>query len=163
MWKKSEKLYAIISSWNNPQSIQNERHPGRSFCLQGTAFGEGYIPGPHTWVWGTWDSVGIPEGGGEYKGSVMGRSTRYREKIRPLAFNRDKKNDAPCWICGQKIDYLAQLSTTPDSWEGDHVNAVANGGAELDLKNIKACHKRCNRVRGAGDNNNVIGQRSRIW
>jgi 5-methylcytosine-specific restriction endonuclease McrA len=93
----------------------------------------------------------------------MGRSTRYREKIRPLAFARDKKADAPCWICGQKIDYLAQISTTPDSWEGDHVNAVANGGEELDLKNVRACHKRCNRVRGAGDNNNVIGQQSRIW
>lgn len=93
----------------------------------------------------------------------MSRSTRYKTHIRHLAFQRDSKANAPCWICHGPIDYYAEISSTPNSWEGDHVVPIAKGGEELDINNVRACHKRCNRARGAGDNMNDLGRQSRIW
>lgn len=91
------------------------------------------------------------------------RSTRYSRKIRPMAFARDKKANAVCWICGQPIDYFLKPSSAPNAWEGDHVVPLSRGGEELDMNNIRASHVRCNRARGNGISVNDIGQQSRIW
>ena len=63
------------------------------------------------------------------------------------------------------IDYTVAPSSTDQSWEPDHVIPVhQNPDLELDLTNIKASHRTCNRARGDGTNGeNTIGQQSRIW
>ena len=100
----------------------------------------------------------------EKEGDITPRSSYYKNVIRPMAFQRDMKARAVCHICGQPIDYFAGISTTPDSWEGDHLIPIAKGGAERDLANIAASHKRCNRSRGDGSYfNNDLGMNSRIW
>ena len=85
--------------------------------------------------------------------------------IRKLAWNRDSQVRACCWICNEPIDYSVPPSTTPDSYEPDHIIPVAKDASkELDLNNIRASHRRCNRGRGDGTNGtNTIGRRSRVW
>ncbi|MCM1090559.1 MAG: HNH endonuclease [Butyrivibrio sp.] len=94
----------------------------------------------------------------------MGRSGKW-EKIRRLAWERDKKNNAMCHICEQPINYFLRPSSAPDAWEPDHVIPVAKRpDLELDLNNVQASHLRCNRSRGDGTNGeNELGMRSRIW
>ena len=94
----------------------------------------------------------------------MGRASRW-PYIRKMAWDRDRKARAVCWICGQPIDYTIAPSSADTSWEPDHVQPVAKRpDLELDLNNIKPSHRACNRSRGDGTNGeNVIGQQSRIW
>ena len=97
-------------------------------------------------------------------GDIMSRSSRW-PYIRAQAWNRDKKARAVCHICNEPIDYFVPPSSTPDSYEPDHVVPVhMRPDLELDLGNIKASHRRCNRQRGDGTNGtNIIGERSRRW
>ena len=99
-----------------------------------------------------------------HKETTMERSNRWRY-IRRIAWDRDRKDRAPCHICGQPIDYFLRPSSCDDAWEPDHVIPVAKRpDLELDLNNIKASHRRCNRSRGDGTNGeNIIGMQSRIW
>ena len=94
----------------------------------------------------------------------MGRSSRW-PYIRKMAWDRDRKARAVCWICGQPIDYTIAPSSSDMSWEPDHVLPYAKRpDLELDLSNIKASHRACNRARGNGCGmRNEIGQQSRIW
>jgi 5-methylcytosine-specific restriction endonuclease McrA len=96
--------------------------------------------------------------------STIKRSSRWKY-VRKMAWDRDRKANAPCHICGMAIDYHIEPSTTPDSWEPDHVYPVSKRpDLELDLDNIEASHMRCNRARGDGGNGeNVLGRQSRIW
>ncbi len=92
------------------------------------------------------------------------RSSRWKY-VRRMAWDRDRNHRAPCHICGMPVDYSVPASSTPESWEPDHVIPVSKRpDLELDLNNVKASHKRCNRVRGDGTNGeNAIGMQSRIW
>lgn len=94
----------------------------------------------------------------------MSRSSRWKA-IRKMAWERDKKAQAPCHICGQPINYLLEPSSCPEAYEPDHLIPVSKAPElELDLKNVMASHTRCNRSRGDNlttDNN--IGKQSRIW
>lgn len=94
----------------------------------------------------------------------MARSTRW-PYIRRMAWNRDRKRRAVCHICGEPIDYFVDPSSTPESYEPDHVIPVhLRPDLELDLNNIAPSHRRCNRQRGDGTNGtNTIGMRSRKW
>lgn len=94
----------------------------------------------------------------------MNRSSRW-PRVRKLAWDRDRKSRAVCHICGQPIDYTVAPSSEPDSWEPDHVLPVSKyPELELDLKNIKASHKQCNRSRGDDSYHTLdIGMHSRIW
>lgn len=94
----------------------------------------------------------------------MARSSRW-PYVRRIAWDRDRKARAVCHICGEPIDYFVKPSSTPDSWEPDHLQPVhLRPDLELDLKNILPAHRRCNRQRGDGTNGSVaIGKRSRIW
>lgn len=87
------------------------------------------------------------------------------KKVRQMAYDRDKKVGAPCWWCGQAINYVVPPSSTPDSWEGDHkIPRSKDPGLELDLSNIAPSHKHCNRSRGDGTNGeNNLGMQSRVW
>jgi 5-methylcytosine-specific restriction endonuclease McrA len=82
-----------------------------------------------------------------------------------MAWNRDRKARAACHICGQPIDYDVEPSSTPDSWEPDHLVPVSKRPElELDLANVAPSHMRCNRGRGNGKNGeNDLGMRSKIW
>ena len=94
----------------------------------------------------------------------MGRASGWK-RIRKMTWDRDRKNNAPCHICGQPINYLLEPSSAPEAYEPDHIIPVAkNPELELDLNNIKASHTRCNRTRGDGTNGeNILGLQSRIW
>lgn len=91
------------------------------------------------------------------------RSCRRWRRFREEAYRRDRAANAPCWICGQPIDYLAKPGT-PDAWEPDHYYPVRDH-PELayDMGNVRPAHCSCNRHRGAKVNTNKIGQRSRVW
>lgn len=92
----------------------------------------------------------------------MGRSPQW-PRIRKLAWDRDRKNRAPCHICGEPIDYSLQPSSAPLAWEPDHIRPISIAPElELDITNLAASHTRCNRSRGNGTNGD-IGKRSRVW
>lgn len=89
--------------------------------------------------------------------------SRWR-RIRRMAWDRDRRARAVCHICGEPIDYSLPASSAPLSWEPDHLQPFSKAPElELDLNNVAASHKRCNRQRGNGFNDGMIGQRSRIW
>lgn len=95
----------------------------------------------------------------------MARSNRW-PYIRKMAWDRDRKARARCHICGEEIDYFVKPSSTPDSYEPDHILPVhLRPDLELDLNNVAPAHRRCNRQRGDGEKNaaNDIGRHSRIW
>lgn len=103
--------------------------------------------------------------GGDYAGrQSMSRSDKWPQ-VRQLAWNRDRKARTVCHICGQPIDYSLKPSSDPEAWEPDHVLPVSKyPELELDLKNIKASHMRCNRARGDDSYHNLdIGMQSRVW
>lgn len=86
-------------------------------------------------------------------------------RVRALAWDRDRRARAVCHICGQPIDYFVKPSSTPDSYEPDHIVPVSKRpDLELDLNNIKASHRRCNRTRGDGIRGTKdLGVQSRDW
>ena len=96
--------------------------------------------------------------------AMASRSGRWKQ-IRKLAYDRDRKAKAVCHICNQPIDYSLTPSSAPNAYEPDHIIPVAKQPElELDLKNIKASHTRCNRARGDGTNGeNNLGMQSRVW
>lgn len=54
----------------------------------------------------------------------------------------------PCHICGMPIDYSLPPGD-PWSFEADHVNPRARGGASYDYGNLDAAHRICNQRKGA--------------
>lgn len=89
------------------------------------------------------------------------RTTRWR-KLRARLYERDRRADAPCWICGQPIDYRAP-ARTPDAWEPDHFIPVSERpDLAFDPGNILPAHCSCNRSRGAGEALG-LGTPSRDW
>lgn len=85
------------------------------------------------------------------------------QAVRMSAYRRDLKRQAPCWICGQPIDYQAAPGS-PDAWEPDHVKPVSKyPELELSLSNIAPSHCSCNRARGDGSGADKIGRTTRAW
>ena len=69
-------------------------------------------------------------------------------RVRKQCFDRDLRNNAPCHICGQEIDYTAKHGSH-DAWEPDHVIPRSKRPDLIyDMANIKASHASCNRSRG---------------
>ena len=93
------------------------------------------------------------------------RSTPQWQRLRIECYRRDKARDAPCAICGQRhIDYAARPSSTPDSYEPDHIRPVERY-PELALlpENVQPAARRCNRAKGKRAGVDVMGNRSRDW
>lgn len=91
------------------------------------------------------------------------RGSRRWHELRARLFDRDRKANAPCWICGQPIDYRA-ASMTPDAWEPDHVQPVAtHPDLAFDPGNIRPSHCSCNRSRGSRRADASIGKSTRNW
>jgi len=92
------------------------------------------------------------------------KNTSRWQRVRRLAWDRDRKARAVCHICGEPIDYSLKPSSSPMAWEPDHLKPYKQAPElELDLANIAASHRRCNRQRGNGSHDNDLGMRSRIW
>lgn len=67
------------------------------------------------------------------------------------------------FVSGQPIDYSLPPSSCEEAWEGDHIVPFSKDPSkELDLNNVRASHRRCNRARCANDIVG-LGQQSRIW
>lgn len=92
------------------------------------------------------------------------RSTPQWQRLRLECYRRDRDRDTPCHICGQRIDYAAKPSSTPDSYEPDHLRDVRSH-PELALlpENVAPSHRKCNRARGKRAGVNEMGNRTRDW
>jgi len=71
--------------------------------------------------------------------------------------------NAPCWLCGQPIDYLA-APNTPDSFDADHFYPQSTH-PELaeDPNNLRPSHCSCNRSRKDGQPSPELGSLSEAW
>lgn len=84
--------------------------------------------------------------------------------MRARAFQRDRAADAPCWICGQPIDYSLGISTCDEAWEADHYLPVSrHPELEYDVGNVRPSHRKCNRSRKAKSGIDELGHPSRVW
>ena len=58
---------------------------------------------------------------------------------------------APCFECGQPIDYRAPAKIdgawNPEAFEADHIVPLSRGGLDA-VENMHALHARCNRAKG---------------
>lgn len=91
-------------------------------------------------------------------------STRAFQKARDRFFAEGLKDDAPCWLCGQPIDYAAQPGTTDDSHELDHYVPVSvDPSLQYDPGNFRHAHRVCNILRGASPPKLSLGLHSRRW
>ena len=92
------------------------------------------------------------------------RQTVEWRRLRVQCYERDRARRAPCHICGQAIDYGAKPSSTPDSYEPDHLRDV-DRHPELALlpENVGPSHRRCNRARGKRATMKPLGHPSRDW
>lgn len=89
------------------------------------------------------------------------------KRLRLICYHRDKQANAPCGICkGAEgpIDYSAKPSSTPTSYEPDHI-LPRHTHPELGLVagNIQAAHRKCNRAKGKRATLNPLGKPSREW
>ena len=70
---------------------------------------------------------------------------------------------APCWLCGQPIDYLAPAND-PEALDVDHMKPrISHPELELVRSNLAPAHVRCNRSRGARAPRPPIGAVDESW
>lgn len=96
---------------------------------------------------------------------TAGRNTRrWTTIIRPQCRRRDMEANAPCWICGQPIDYTIK-DGQPDAWSPDHVYPLNKYPEHAeDPANIRAAHLACNKSRNdKGTATTALGNTSRTW
>jgi 5-methylcytosine-specific restriction endonuclease McrA len=85
-------------------------------------------------------------------------------KVRMRAWYRDRRAKAPCWICGQPIDYSLKPSSCGEAWEPDHKLPRSRfPELVLDLSNIYPSHRSCNRSRQDRAHVDVLGNVSGSW
>lgn len=71
------------------------------------------------------------------------------QRVKRLAYERDSKAGAKCWICGGDIDYLAPPQT-PDAYEADHYLPTSeHPELAYEITNLRPSHCSCNRSRGS--------------
>nr|DAW51572.1 MAG TPA: HNH endonuclease bacteriophage, HNH Endonuclease, DNA.52A [Caudoviricetes sp.] len=92
--------------------------------------------------------------------------THRYNKARQAWRNQQAQADAPCWLCGQPIDYTADYNDTskPDRLSLDHI-ATASDNPEhfYDPANWAPAHWSCNRQRSNRKPPAGLGSRSRKW
>ncbi|MFJ6532462.1 HNH endonuclease [Microbacterium sp. NPDC091662] len=70
---------------------------------------------------------------------------------------------APCWLCGQAIDYSLPFGDK-SAFELDHVKPrKTHPWLTLDRNNCRPSHSRCNRSKGAGAAGPGLGEASEDW
>lgn len=92
------------------------------------------------------------------------KTTRAFEKDKAAFFAKCRAQHAPCWICGQPIDYSVPKNTTDDSYSMDHFLPVStHPDMQFDPAGFRPSHTNCNRARGNKDPYQPIGRLSRVW
>ena len=77
--------------------------------------------------------------------------------------NPDGSVGAPCWLCGEDIDYRLR-APHPFSWSMDHViTAQEAPHLMLDKGNVAAAHLDCNLRRGTSEPALHLGVPSEVW
>jgi len=81
------------------------------------------------------------------------RYQKLRAQLRPVHEAQQRHCElGRCLFRSRFIDYRLRYPH-PASWSLDHVVALQDGGALLDLANTQASHLRCNQSRGAVEGN----------
>ena len=92
------------------------------------------------------------------------KTTRQFEKDKTVFFDKCKKHNAACWLCGMPIDYTAAKNTTDDSYNLDHLYPVSKRpDLQFDPAGFRPSHTSCNRLRGNKDPHEPLGILSRQW
>lgn len=93
-------------------------------------------------------------------------SRRWREKIRPQFRDQGVRDNEPCWLCGQPIDYTNTDPHDDNTWEPDHFypRSTHPQFAE-DTANLRHSHRGCNRTRGNKQHTEIhgLGTLTRNW
>ncbi len=83
--------------------------------------------------------------------------TRHHNELRLAFFEEGRALDAAgdpeanCWLCHERIDYIAGQGTTPDSHNLDHYFPVStHPELQSDPDNFRHSHTLCNQQRGNG-------------
>lgn len=89
------------------------------------------------------------------------------QRVRLACWDRDRKANAPCWLCGGPIDYSLgpyAPGKSTECWEPDH-RRPRDRYPELTLEpsNIMPSHAHCNRSRGDKAGLSNIGKTTRSW
>jgi len=71
----------------------------------------------------------------------MSRNTTIRNRHRRII----AKDEPPCHICGDAINYQAH-HLDPNSFTIDHITPINRGGSDT-LDNLAAAHRGCNRTK----------------
>lgn len=96
------------------------------------------------------------------------------KRVKSACFERDRKRNAPCWICGHGIDYLANNDPQSEgfslaAWEPDHFySPLTHPHLAYDPANLRPSHVRCNRKRGQAQRASMnesaaLGNLERDW
>lgn len=91
-------------------------------------------------------------------------SRKWRTKIRPTFRKQGVDADAPCWLCGQAIDYAITDIHNDGCWEPDHLFPRSTHPllAE-DPGNLRHSHRGCNRTRSNKLHVTGLGTLTRDW
>ncbi|MEV4735545.1 MULTISPECIES: hypothetical protein [unclassified Microbacterium] len=75
-----------------------------------------------------------------------------------------ERDDEPCWLCGQRIDYTVPDWSTDDSFSLDHYFPVStHPHLQTDPAGFRAAHTDCNRRRSNRAPHPGLGRVSRSW
>ncbi len=88
-------------------------------------------------------------------------SDRQYRKLRARYRAACERVGAPCWLCGQPIDYGPNSA---DAWEVDHLfPRSSHPQLHRDVANFRPSHGSCNRSRGNSPASPTLGVPSREW
>jgi len=91
-------------------------------------------------------------------------SRRWRTKIRPAFRAQGVEHEAPCWLCGQAIDYTITDIHDDGVWEPDHLYPRStHPHLAEDPGNLRHSHRGCNRTRGNKLHVTGLGNLTRDW
>ncbi|WP_158170965.1 HNH endonuclease [Rhodococcus sp. JT-3] len=95
--------------------------------------------------------------------SSAGRSGHRWRKIRANHRAMCQARNAPCWLCGQQIDYDAPANAA-ESYEADHFHSVStHPQLANDPENLRPSHSGCNRSRGNKAIDTDAWVQSEVW
>ena len=89
--------------------------------------------------------------------------TRRAQNLRNDYRDQCEEANAPCWLCGQPINYHA-AANTPNAFELDHF-LPQDDYPELALEpsNFRPAHCSCNRARGKREAPTALGPTTTKW
>ena len=99
-------------------------------------------------------------------------SSRHMKQLRAEFFESGRTLDADpitrhlagCWLCGQRIDYTVDPSTTPDSHNLDHLHPVStHPELQEDPSGFRHAHFQCNTSRGNRPPSPGLGDEIPSW